>query len=236
MSILGEFERLLADLYPYRVPLSIAACAIAAVLLALVIRRGWHRPVVGWVNSHRLSSVIAGVLFLAVAVPAGNYLLSPLWERTTLVEANPLDAVVTSGSSGTSGDSSEMASPTPDAGQAEPGRAADSGPALVSQGVFRGADDFHTAEGQALIVETAPGQFVLRFDNFSIRNGPDLFVYLSSDPAEPSADGVRLGALKATDGAFNYEIPPGIDISELRYAMVWCDQFAVLFATALLEA
>jgi hypothetical protein len=37
MSILGEFERLLADLYPYRVPLSIAAFAIAAVLLALVL-------------------------------------------------------------------------------------------------------------------------------------------------------------------------------------------------------
>jgi hypothetical protein len=49
-------------------------------------------------------------------------------------------------------------------------------------------------------------------------------------------DGVRLGALKAADGAFDYEIPSDIDLSELRYAMVWCDQFAVLFATALLEA
>ena len=70
-------------------------------------------------NAHRLSSVIADVLFLAVTVPAGNYLLSPLWERTTLVEANPLGSVTDSDSSGNSGDSSEMASPTPGAGQPE---------------------------------------------------------------------------------------------------------------------
>jgi len=41
--------------------------------------------------------------------------------------------------------------------------------------------------------------------------------------------------LKATDGAFNYEIPAGVELEHLRYAMVWCDAFAVLFASAPLE-
>jgi len=78
---------------------------------------------------------------------------------------------------------------------------------LISLGEFDGANDFHFAEGQALIVETAPGEYVLRFEGVSIRNGPDFYVYLSSAPDAPNDDRARLGTLKATDGAFNYEIP-----------------------------
>ena len=122
-------------------------------------------------------------------------------------------------------------SPTPTT-EAVGSATAATGPRLVSSGGFQGADSFHFAEGDALIVETAPDQFVLRFENFSIRNGPDLYVYLSADPQQPSQDAIRLGGLKATDGAFNYEIPAGTDISALTHAMVWCDRFAVLFANA----
>jgi hypothetical protein len=103
---------------------------------------------------------------------------------------------------------------------------------VVAKGEFMGADDFHFGEGQALLIETAPGSYVLRFENFSVRNGPDLFVYLSP-AAEGDLDGaLKLGGLKGTDGAFNYDVPPGTDISTFRSAVVWCDQFAVLFATA----
>jgi hypothetical protein len=96
-----------------------------------------------------------------------------------------------------------------------------------------GADDFHFGRGDALIIETEPGKYVLRFENFSVRNGPDLFVYLSEDPAGEDVDeALNLGALKATDGAFNYEIPAGIDVSRVKSAVVWCKQFSVLFAHA----
>ena len=103
---------------------------------------------------------------------------------------------------------------------------------MASQGEFQGADDFHFGRGQALLIETAPGQYTLRFENFSVRNGPDLFVYLSTDPNGYSEDGLLLGALKGTDGAFNYEVPPGTDVSRFKSAVVWCDAFSVLFATA----
>lgn len=52
--------------------------------------------------------------------------------------------------------------------------------------------------------------------------------------AASSSDGERR-ELKATDGAFNYLIPPGTDISAYRSAIVWCRQFAMLFASAPLE-
>jgi hypothetical protein len=103
---------------------------------------------------------------------------------------------------------------------------------LYASGEFHGADDFHFGRGKALLIESAPGQYVLRFEEFSVRNGPDLYVYLSTDPEGYGTDPLELGTLKATDGAFNYDIPPGADISRFKGALVWCKQFAVLFATA----
>jgi hypothetical protein len=251
VSIFGDLERLLADLYPYRVPITLAAAAAIAVAATLIVRRGWHRPVVSWANRNRLAAGAASLLTVAVLVVVGDYLLSPLWERSTLVEASPLDVAatrtVTEQSSTTPGASptgsvtpvSGASTATPPAATAAPteaaGGASESSARLVKQGPFSGADDFHFASGQALIIETAPGAYTLRFEDFSIRNGPDLYVYLSSDPDEPTSNGVRLGRLKATDGAFNYEIPANVDPANLGYALVWCDQFAVRFATAPLE-
>ena len=75
----------------------------------------------------------------------------------------------------------------------------------------------------------------MRFEDFSVRNGPDLFVYLSPDPNGYADGAINLGELKATDGAFNYAIPPDIDIAQFRSAIVWCKQFSVEFASAPLD-
>lgn len=109
-------------------------------------------------------------------------------------------------------------------------------PQLVSSGQLSGADDFHFAEGTALLIETAPGVFVLRLEAFSVRNGPDLFVYLapSSDQLDDSA--INLGDLRATDGSINYDIPPGTDISQYQGVIIWCRAFSVFFGSAPLFA
>jgi len=44
------------------------------------------------------------------------------------------------------------------------------------------------------------------------------------------------GRLKATDGAFSYELPAGTDPAEFASAIVWCKQFSHLFAVAPFEA
>jgi len=108
-------------------------------------------------------------------------------------------------------------------------------PREARRGVWEGADAFHFAEGDALIIEVAPGRYVLRVENFSVRNGPDLFMYLSPDPDGYAEGGLTLGELRATDGSFNYEIPEGTDLSLFKSVVVWCERFAVLFATATLE-
>jgi hypothetical protein len=107
---------------------------------------------------------------------------------------------------------------------------------FAKSGSFSGADDFHFGRGTAHLIETAPGVLVVRLEDFAVRNGPDLFVYLS-----PSADGyangaVELAPLKADKGNQNYEVPAGVDPTTAGSVVIWCKQFSVLFATAPLDS
>ncbi len=87
----------------------------------------------------------------------------------------------------------------------------------------------HAATGTVSVVDTKDGK-VLRYENFKTINGPDLFVYLSSD--EKATDFVDLGALKATEGNVNYSVPKDVDLAKYPYVLVWCKQFGVLFNSA----
>ena len=109
-------------------------------------------------------------------------------------------------------------------------------PGITHNGEFRGTDEFHFARGQASLIETSPGQYVLRFEDFSVRNGPGLYVYLSPEANRYTGDSLELGKLKATDGSFNYEIPAGTDVSQFKSVVIWCKPFGVLFGVAPLIA
>jgi hypothetical protein len=231
--IFGEIEEFISEeLYPYRWPIVIGMIATFVAVMAIGYRQGWHRAL--W--SHKAATLIVGVPLLVLAVVAGDYFLSPLFERSLACEASPITGAGTgsedcteqavSATKPASADTPETTEPASGTG------AAGTEARVVSQGELRGADDFHFGEGKALLIESGTGQHTLRFEDFSVRNGPDLFVYLSTD-AEGYGDGsLELGELKATDGAFNYEVPSGTDLSNYKSAIVWCKEFAVLFAVA----
>ena len=61
-------------------------------------------------------------------------------------------------------------------------------------------------------------------------NGPDLHIYLSADL--DAKDYVDLGAIKATKGNVNYDVPAATDTEKYRYVLVWCEPFRVLFGYA----
>jgi Electron transfer DM13 len=84
----------------------------------------------------------------------------------------------------------------------------------------------HPASGTVSLLQSGTQQ-ILRYENFKTINGPDLKVYLSSDL--DATEFVDLGPLKATEGNVNYTVPPGTDVHKYRYALVWCEQFGVLF-------
>jgi hypothetical protein len=109
---------------------------------------------------------------------------------------------------------------------------------VVGEGQFAGADSFHMGSGRAAVFEQG-GQRVLRLEDFSVTNGPDLHVILTkeSDPSgqpEVGEEYIDLGALKGNVGNQNYEIPAGVDLSTYSGVVIYCVPFHVVFATATL--
>lgn len=98
-------------------------------------------------------------------------------------------------------------------------------------GTFVGVNDgIHNAEGQAKVIKLGDGSNFLRLEDFRSTNGPDLYVYLSTDKG--NSDFVNLGRLKGNIGDQNYKIPEGVDLSKYNTALIWCQAFSVLFGSA----
>lgn len=108
---------------------------------------------------------------------------------------------------------------------------------VLAQGNLVGADSFHFGSGRVRLLRAPDGMLVLRFEEYEVRNGPDLFVYLTPDPGgDVDASGaVSLGMVRATRGAVNYAVPATADAARFRAAVIWCKSFAVTFAVARFE-
>ena len=102
-------------------------------------------------------------------------------------------------------------------------------------GEFVGVGDgVHDAQGNAYTIPLEDTSNVLRLENFKSTNGPDLYVYLSTD--ENASDFVNLGTLKASSGNQNYEIPYDTDLNKYNKVLIWCKAFGVLFGSAELSS
>lgn len=99
---------------------------------------------------------------------------------------------------------------------------------LLREGTWTGSGSYN-ASGTAQIYDDN-GKKVLLLNNFSSSNGPDLRVYLSTTASATSF--VNLGKLKSTSGKQTYAIPDGTDIDQFKFALIWCQQFSVLFGKA----
>ena len=104
---------------------------------------------------------------------------------------------------------------------------------VVLRGELQRVDDVHKGTGPVLVVEEG-GKRSVRFMDVAIQNGPDLHVYLGRDRggAYDGSKDLYLGALKATNGTFTYEVPAGIDLGQYGSVIVWCRAFSVLFTWA----
>ena len=124
-----------------------------------------------------------------------------------------------------------IAPPTPDAASIEQ-------VAAVSE--YRGefsrdrtdSDSLHWGEG-----EIAIGAEMISFSG-ELAPGPDYKLYLSPEFVETEADFnrlkssmVRVGDVKTFDG-FVLEVPRGIDPSQYKAAIVWCETFGQFITSA----
>ena len=75
----------------------------------------------------------------------------------------------------------------------------------------------------------------LRFlDSFSVSNGPDLHVYLSTEN-RVNGRSLDLGDLQSTRGAQTYTLPNTVEMDEFDYVLIHCLPFNVTFGFALLD-
>ena len=235
--------------------LSVAAYVAGRTPRLLLVEAGPRRYPLRWAAG---AVVAAAALMIAGAV--SYWLASPLWDEGTMLDeglgfevAGMPAATATAGSvatatqaateTPTSTASPSAASPTATSEAATPAAtdtptatAAAQG-SLISMGELMGADMFHTGSGQVLLVRGPDGSLILRFQDYAVRNGPDLFIYLTPDPdGDVHVDGaIQLSEIKATRGNVNYEVPDGVDPSTFRAAVIYCRAFSVLFAHAELE-
>ena len=86
---------------------------------------------------------------------------------------------------------------------------------LLLTGSFIGVGDgIHDAQGIAKVIPLEGEGDVLRLEDLVVTNGPDLYVYLSTNKS--ASDFVNLGRLKANIGNQNYPIPAGTDIIRIK--------------------
>jgi hypothetical protein len=113
--------------------------------------------------------------------------------------------------------------------------AAPPAPAELARGEFMSRD--HGTSGVARVLELADGRRIVRLEALDTDNGPDLYVYLTSNPASGDEstfddDYVNLGRLKGNIGDQNYDLPEGTDLARFATVVIWCDRFDSAFGAA----
>ncbi len=103
-----------------------------------------------------------------------------------------------------------------------------------AEGVLKYAGNFRgygseRVSGQARIF-LSNNQFMLKLENFSTTNGPDLKVYLS-EAASPQ-NFISLGNLKSTNGNQVYDISGSPDFSKYKFVLIHCERYNHLFGSA----
>jgi hypothetical protein len=113
-------------------------------------------------------------------------------------------------------------------------------PVLIARGRFGEVDALHKGSGDALLYRLADGSHLVRFENFEVANGPDLYVYLVEHRNPTGSADVKdgyldLGRLRGNAGNQNYPVPAGTPVEGYGSVVIWCKLFGVLFSPAPLQ-
>ena len=117
-----------------------------------------------------------------------------------------------------------------------PAEAMQPGTVVTASGAFYRIDQ--VGQGRASVYRLPSGASLLRLDDFYVSPNTDLEVRLSPLAAPRSTDeffnapSVRVGPLDITAGSMNLQIPEGIEPSQFRSIVIWCERLHSAYAAA----
>lgn len=124
----------------------------------------------------------------------------------------------------------------PESDQAMP---AMQGPVVYATGEFEVIDAVRWATGTVTIYEESNGSWVIRLENFEVRNGPQLHLYFSMHEAPRTLDQLREGGLsldwgplQGTIGNQTYRLPAGTDMGQIQSIVIFSVTYQEIFSTA----
>lgn len=105
------------------------------------------------------------------------------------------------------------------------------GATVIAAGSFTGNANYSVSGTAEVVNDNGQKRLVLK--GFSSSGGPDLKVYLAT--TKQAGTFISLGNLKSTNGQQVYDISGMPDFAQYKFALVWCQQFSVLFGSAELK-
>ena len=125
--------------------------------------------------------------------------------------------------------------PTPAGGMLAVNDAAPSNSSIIKMGMF--VSYAHGLDGTAALYVDPAGAKVLRFENFTMSQGPDVYVYLSKANNFSKANVIEVA--KLTDGYsksnINFNVTSPSYTSDYKYVLVYCVQYNSLFGNTELK-
>ncbi len=109
---------------------------------------------------------------------------------------------------------------------------ADTSAVLKFNGTFVNGP-YGTTSGKAEIYLTKNNTYELKLSNFSVSNGPSLFVLLSKEVMPVNF--INLGALQSTMGNQVYSIASNPDFKTYKYISIHCTAYNHLFGSSLIQ-
>ena len=125
--------------------------------------------------------------------------------------------------------------PTPDSGALTVNDAPPSNSSIIKMGMFIGYA--HGLDGTAALYVDGAGAKVLRFENFTMSQGPDVHVYVSKSANFSNANVIEVANL--ADGYsksnINFKVTSPSYTSDHKFVLVYCVQYNSLFGNTELK-
>jgi Electron transfer DM13 len=102
---------------------------------------------------------------------------------------------------------------------------------VLASGSFSGNMNYTVTGTAEFVNDNGIKKLVLK--GFSTNSGPDLKVYIAT--SRTAGTFISLGNLKSTSGQQVYDISGMPDFAQYKFALIWCQQFSVLFGSAELK-